>query len=848
MKRSIYTKIRTQVLLSSLVAAAAVCLAAVICIVVMRANVINTSQRLGTSAADDSKESLEDQMRETLVQLVQYKTAISDDLLADVSRLVTITTASATKTVANPGAFLPIHIDFPNADNAGRTVAQLRLPEGAQRYDMESEIGLLAHLSPLLVSQHDSLSYVRSVYLGSENGVSISADKDSDLKTNVFDPRTRGWYNTARDAGELIWTDVFVDNSGRGLAITCAKPFFGPDGNVFGVVGAGMELTDLQRDVVEATGLGETGFAFIANEHGNMIISDRVTIVDNTVISPSLFDLLPAQTAESILGGKSGIERIQIDGEDFFISYAQLHTIPWSLSVVMSVEEVIAPATLTEQTIIGLTGDAISGIDSMIFIALCIFAAAIVLTLAGNVLMARRMAAGLAKPIIELNTGAGIIGAGDLDYLLDVRTGDEIETLSDTFNTMIANIKTITADKERIGAELDVATKIQASMLPSIFPPFPDRKEFDIYASMEPAKEVGGDFYDFFFTNENTLAVVMADVSGKGIPAALFMVITKTLLKNNAQYGKTPKDVFEDVNNILCENNEADMFVTAFMGYLDIPTGTFTYVNAGHNPPLLRRMGKEYEWLTAKPGFVLAGLEDMKYKQYEITLDAGDELFLYTDGVTEAVNKKNDLFSDPKLLEVANAYAGQPLKDFTVSIKTEIDKFADGAEQADDITMCVLRISESTGVVAGENEGGSMNELFVEAKIENMDTVQSFISSRLENCPMKVQTQIAIAVDEVFSNIANYAYVSDDTGNPGTGSVVVRVCVGDEVKIEFEDNGKAYNPLDKEDPDITLGIDEREVGGLGIFMVKNIMDNVRYEHKDGKNILTLWKNLDQPSK
>lgn len=246
------------------------------------------------------------------------------------------------------------------------------------------------------------------------------------------------------------------------------------------------------------------------------------------------------------------------------------------------------------------------------------------------------------------------------------------------------------AEKERIGTELDVARKIQSGLLPSVFPPFPKRDEFDIYATMLPTKEVGGDFYDFFLIDENTLAVVMADVSGKGIPAALFMVIAKTLIKNNAQYGKSPKDVFETVNHLLCENNEAGMFVTAFMGYLDIPSGKFTYVNAGHNPPLIK-LGQRFDWLKSKPGFVLAGLEDIFYKQGEFTLNPGDELFLYTDGVTEAVNNDKELFGDPKLLEAANRYLNLPLKEFTVSIKHEIDRFAEGAEQADDITMLALR-------------------------------------------------------------------------------------------------------------------------------------------------------------
>ncbi len=302
----------------------------------------------------------------------------------------------------------------------------------------------------------------------------------------------------------------------------------------------------------------------------------------------------------------------------------------------------------------------------------------------------------IGRPIKELTVASAKIGEGDLGVSLSIRTGDEIEELSNTFTKMavqlqdyIDNLTRVTAEKERIGAELDVATKIQASMLPCIFPAFPNRTEFDIYASMQPAKEVGGDFYDFFLVDNNTLAVVIADVSGKGVPAALFMVIAKTLIKNNAQSGKSPKEVFEAVNNLLCEGNDAGMFVTAFLGYLDIPSGGFIFVNAGHNLPLLRK-GERFEWLKTKPGFVLAGMEDMFYKQGEIVLDSGDEIFLYTDGVTEAVNNENQLFSDPRLLETVNQHVGLPLKEFTITIKREIDKFAEGAEQADDITMLTL--------------------------------------------------------------------------------------------------------------------------------------------------------------
>ncbi|MCL2762650.1 MAG: PP2C family protein-serine/threonine phosphatase [Treponema sp.] len=281
------------------------------------------------------------------------------------------------------------------------------------------------------------------------------------------------------------------------------------------------------------------------------------------------------------------------------------------------------------------------------------------------------------------------------------RNNNETGILAGAFRTMVLDLETyidhltrVTAEKERIGAELAVAAQIQASMLPCIFPPFPDRTEFDIYASMIPAKEVGGDFYDFFLIDENKLAVIIADVSGKGIPAALFMVIAKTLIKNNACLGKSPGEVFETVNNILCENNDTSMFVTAFMGYVDLRNGKFVYVNAGHNPPLVKKAKGDYEFLKINSSFILAGMEDMSYAEYEIMLNAGDVIYLYTDGVTEAMNAELELFSGQRLIEKANKYADCSVKELLVKLKEEIDLFAGGAEQADDITMLALQIFE----------------------------------------------------------------------------------------------------------------------------------------------------------
>lgn len=293
-----------------------------------------------------------------------------------------------------------------------------------------------------------------------------------------------------------------------------------------------------------------------------------------------------------------------------------------------------------------------------------------------------------------------------LDLLEQIRKKDEIGTLARAIGRMetdivqyVENLTAVTAEKERIGTELNVATQIQADMLPRIFPPFPERDEFDIYATMTPAREVGGDFYDFFLVDQDHLAVVIADVSGKGVPAALFMVIVKTLIKNHTQTGMAPDQVFETVNRQLCENNEAGMFVTAFLGVLEISTGRFTYVSAGHNPPLAALGGRPYDWLPSKRGFVLAGLEGVRYRQQEIVLCPGDSIFCYTDGVTEALDPADALYSEARLRAFFRGkdLEGRPLAEQLDLLRRDIAAFAAGAEQADDITMLLLRINKTTG-------------------------------------------------------------------------------------------------------------------------------------------------------
>ncbi len=310
----------------------------------------------------------------------------------------------------------------------------------------------------------------------------------------------------------------------------------------------------------------------------------------------------------------------------------------------------------------------------------------------------------IVKPIKNLAHHMGQFDKDKSDFEMNsftVHTNDEIELMASSYNSMandlhqyVENLRAVTAERERIATELNVATQIQASMLPSIFPPFPSRKEFDIFATMQPAKEVGGDFYDFFMVDDDHLAVVIADVSGKGVPAALFMVIAKTLIKNSLQEGGKPADVFTSVNAQLCENNEAGMFVTAWMAVYEISTGKLTFVNAGHNPPLIKRKDGSFEYLKSRAGFVLAGMGGMKYRDNENFLAAGDILYLYTDGVTEATSVDEQLFGEDRLKAVLDKNADVSLTQLLHMVKGDIDLFVNGAEQFDDITMLALKISD----------------------------------------------------------------------------------------------------------------------------------------------------------
>lgn len=433
--------------------------------------------------------------------------------------------------------------------------------------------------------------------------------------------------------------------------------------------------------------------------------------------------------------------------------------------------------------------------------------------------------------IRRVNDSLSLITGGNLNVTVDVRTNEEFASLSDDINSTVVTLKRYIAEAAaRIDKELVFAKSIQHSSLPSVFPPYPNRSDFDIFARMDTAKEVGGDFYDFYLTSHSELVFLIADVSGKGIPAAMFMMRAKTIIKSYAETGMNVEDVFTRANEKLCESNDAEMFVTAWLGKLNLETGLVSFANAGHNPPLVRHADGGFEYLKSRAGFVLAGMDGIKYRKNEVQLAPGDTLFLYTDGVTEATSAETELYGEDRLKAVLDKSEADTSEQLCSAVIDDVNAFVGEAPQFDDITMLCLKFK---GEVAGE-------ELTVDAAVENIETVTAFVDEQLEKhgCPTKAQLQLDIAIDELFGNIAHYAY------SPNAGTATVRVEFTDSplsVIVTFIDSGVPYNPLSKPDPDTSLSAEERQIGGLGIFMVKKSMDDITYEFKDGQNILKIKK-------
>lgn len=699
---AIQRKIVRLVLSISLLALLTSALVSFASIQLARSRMIDSSADLGGTAATDSEQALIEQAKEKLITEAAAKAELTDQRLKSIQEQVELLAS-----YVGPVYDRTVAIDDSREGRDGDWVMQYGAVSGVSDAQLDDEIARTEHafyvLQPLCRQNQEKIS---SVYFASESGFMLSYDPNStdeyqQLFDEGYDPRQRDWYINALAEDGTVFTETYLDVFGR-LLVTCASPVKTQAGKTVGVLGMDILIEDINSSIVNAE-VGEEGYAFLIDQNGIVISAPNLEVgPDGNYKQVKLGEQRGfSAVVEAMLAGESGFLEAQAD-EPLFVSYAPVPVSGWSLGMVLPREEVVAPAAAMYDHIMAETGETTGAVSSMTAIMLVFFALAIVVIVVIVMIATRVQSRRLTDPIRTLTQGAQTIGAGNLDYEIDVNTGDELEILGDTINHMtvslkeyMTNLEAITADRERIAAELGVAATIQTSMLPCIFPAFPEREEFNIFADMHPAKKVGGDFYDFFLTDPDHLWVVIADVSGKGVPAALFMVIAKTLIKNQAGSCGDPGEVLGVVNNQLCENNDAAMFVTCFVGVLDIPTGKFTFANAGHNAPLLYRAGGAYDWLKVKPGFVLAGLDNMQFISEELTMHRGDRLYLYTDGVTEALNPAEELYGEDRLLETMNRedVKKQPIEKVVEAVQEDIHVYADGAEQADDITMLLLEIN-----------------------------------------------------------------------------------------------------------------------------------------------------------
>ena len=635
---------------------------------------------------DDSENALIRQMNQNLLNIVKDKADLADSELGKYAAHIRDFAAYIHGLYQQPEAYVQREVLPPDAASAGICTMQRYLVSPDISVEATAQerclLGNLEQLwAPVLSGGKDMIT---TIYVGTQSGFLLSYDDCADLGVtpgsdeSYFDYFESSWYTAAMEAGTVLFTDTYPDAYGRGLMISCAAPFFDAQDQFAGVVCMDILIGDLTSYVIDVA-LGEGAYAFLVNASGDIIASADMKAADaafESILTPSS---AVYEVSAPIVQGDTGVLRTS---SGVYYAYTPVSSANWRFCVHIPESLVLAPVKAMERNIIA---------------AIFAFVAALALIIFCVVLMVRRFSRRLTAPLTALGQDVQTISSGNLDYRAEIRSNDEIGDLAGSFNSMAASLKqhienltSVTAEKERIGAELDVATHIQKSMLPCIFPAFPERKEFDVYATMTPAKEVGGDFYDFFMVDDTHLAVVMADVSGKGVPAALFMVIGKTLIKDHTQPGKSLGEVFTDVNNMLCDANSEGLFITAFEGVLDLVTGEFRYVNAGHEPPYICKQDEGFEAYRIKAGFVLAGMEDLRYREGSLQLTPGDRIFLYTDGVTEATDGANQLYGSERLHRVLNANLTAAPEALLTAVKADVDKFVGDAPQFDDITMLCL--------------------------------------------------------------------------------------------------------------------------------------------------------------
>ena len=511
--------------------------------------------------------------------------------------------------------------------------------------------------------------------------------------------------------------------------------------------------------------------------------------------------------------GEEGMRQINMDGEDCFVFYKPLADTGWSVAIVCPESDIFGGFNRLRHAVWMIV---LVGLLLMLFIV-------------------SRIISKELKPLRKLAWQTKIIASGQFDKTLpdDGRT-DEIGQLSHSFGDMqhsltnyIDELKKTTAQKASLDSELQVAKNIQMSMLPKIYPPYPDRDDIEIFGQLVSAKMVGGDLFDFFIRDEK-LFFCIGDVSGKGVPASLVMAVTRAQFRTVAAHEAMPDRIVSELNEAMADGNDSNMFVTLFVGALDLPTGRMRYCNAGHDAPIL--IGSGAGLLPCDSNIPVGVMPGWKFTAQETTIDPHTTIFLYTDGLTEAEDKDHNQFQEKRIFEVINKTQNVP-KTLIVSMTDAVHAFVGDAEQSDDLTMLALQYNHV------QDDIRYQRSLTLPNDVQTVPKLAEFVDIVCEAVGFDMGTamKMNLAIEEAVVNVMNYAYPA---GVKGT--VSINAFASDEwLKFVISDSGSPFDPTAKSEVDTTLSAEERGIGGLGIHLIRQIMDSINYEREDGRNVLTL---------
>ena len=661
------------------------------------------------SVSETTNEIMDMVVKQSLTRANRMEADVVDEIFAKAKDMLVFYGERAEYLFSHPNEFTPKPYALPNPADDEKWVPKIMYADDTDPSDpaLIAKLGLISNMSDMMIDFCTSFG-AANAYIATPEGAHLTISNTSSTwfengELKHYDPRTRGWYQKAEETGKLIFTDGEYDANTGAYCVECAIPVYDEAGTLQVVIGADIYLDDIQHIMSDSSLIGEN--YLILNQNGQAILSPEGNSFPMAKedyegdVRNSNNEFLAKLATDAMKGDATGVRLGELEDGSYYVIGRMIETTGWALVSAYSQEASGEPAVILQTKLSDIQESSAETYQNQIgkyrlvsFIAIIIL---LLLLLTNGAFLGKR----IVKPLNTMTAKIASLSEGNLEFKMEdiYRTGDEVEELAQSFSTLshrsieyMNELVNVTAEKERIGAELSLANNIQSAMLPHIFPAFPNRSDFDVYASMDPAKEVGGDFYDYFLIDDDHLGIVIADVSGKGIPAALFMMASKLILQSVAMLGNSPAEVLSKTNEALCSNNEAEMFVTVWIGILELSTGKLTAANAGHEFPAIMGPDGKFELYKDKHGFVLGGMDGLKYKEYEMTLKPGTKVFLYTDGVPEATNANNELFGTDRMVEALNSSSNTTPEDVLKNVRAAVDTFVEEAEQFDDLTMLCL--------------------------------------------------------------------------------------------------------------------------------------------------------------